>query len=212
MGRPMAQSRTPGARPRAGDKERKRQRLADQAALDSARALPDMWSAVARREAEDTGSDSSESWCDTRKPGEDELRAILKSWQLRNLDWNGHDIFKVSLEVLLEERAAGRVPPRNIGIMTTLVGHILKEVADSVDQLRHHDPEEDPEQRDDQEKTAPGGAWSTGWKTVDDGRHLWGQGARGSRWMSQEALREERAADRVPPRNIGIMIRLVGKS
>ena len=122
MSKPMAQSRTPGARPRTGDRERKKQRLADQAALDSARALPDMWSAIARPETEDTGSESHESWCDRRKPGEEGLRAILKSWQLRNRDWNGHDIFQVSLELLLEERISGRVPLENIGIMSTLVG------------------------------------------------------------------------------------------
>ena len=104
-------------------------RVADRAALDSARALPDMWSAMARQETEDTGSDSSESWCDTREPGEEGLRAILKSWQLRNLDWNGHDIFKVSLEILLEERTAGRVPLRSIGIMSTSGQHFLRYTA-----------------------------------------------------------------------------------
>ena len=93
------------------------------------------------------------------------MRAILKSWQLRNRDWNGHDIYKVSLELLLEDRISGRVPLKNVSIMSTLVGRILNDVADSFESLRSQDSEKGLEQREGQERAAPGETGSTGWKT-----------------------------------------------
>ena len=146
----MTQSRTPDARQHPGDEDRKRQRLADHAALESARKLPHLWSDVALKEAEDTSGSSSESWRDTRRPGEDELRAILKGWQLKNLDWNGHDIFKVALDGLLEERTAGRVHPQNIGIMSTLVGQLMCLVADTIAKIHCRESPQPLRQKDRQ--------------------------------------------------------------
>ena len=98
--------------------------------------MPEFWNALYARNNGDTSGDDSESTHSAQGPVEEQLRIILKNWQYQHHDWNGHDILKVALQLLLEDRTAGRVPPQNIAIMCTLVAKILKEVADSTHKLR----------------------------------------------------------------------------
>ena len=57
---------------------------------------------------------------------------MLEAWKTANPGWNGQDIFQVSLELLLEERAGGRVARKHISVMSELVGTLLSAVAISL--------------------------------------------------------------------------------